>query len=189
MGGKVWSEQELNTMQDYYFNTTKNQLQQMLPNRTWHAVLNKGPRIGLAGNRINIGQFEKGFKRSEESIRKQSKRMMGEGNVSKRLDVREKISRILKGQPHPWARGELSHRWRGGYEPYYGPNWLSQKRKTLERDKYTCQSCESERKFVVHHIIAFRAFGREHYKEANKLSNLLTLCEACHTTMENGDRY
>ena len=81
-------------------------------------------------------------------------------------------------------RGENSWNWKGGYEPYYGPNWEEQRRNTLERDDYTCQVCGNieieERELSAHHIIPFREFGRERYKEANHLFNLLTVCNSCH---------
>lgn len=77
--------------------------------------------------------------------------------------------------------------WRGGKIPYYGPNWLMQRRKTRVRDKYTCRICnekEDGRELPVHHIIPFKKFGLEKYKEANKLSNLITLCRPCHVKAE-----
>ena len=39
---------------------------------------------------------------------------------------------IMLGVNHP--------NWRGGYEPYYGPNWHEQRRKARKRDK-VCQHC------------------------------------------------
>lgn len=87
-------------------------------------------------------------------------------------------------------RGANSTNWKGGYDPYYGPNWLHQREKARDRDQYTCQACgvnESalDTQLHVHHIIAFRCFGRKQYKEANALSNLISLCGSCHTSTEN----
>lgn len=88
-------------------------------------------------------------------------------------------------------KGEDNFNWAGGYEPYYGPNWLSQRRKALERDDYICQWCGMNddehhdrwtRELEVHHAIPFRTF--DHYLEANKLINLTTLCKECHCTVE-----
>lgn len=79
--------------------------------------------------------------------------------------------------------GENSPLWKGGREPYYGLNWRRQNRRVLERDDYICQICgreEDGRALDVHHIIPFREFGLERYKEANQLSNLITLCRPCH---------
>jgi len=81
-------------------------------------------------------------------------------------------------------RGKDNWNWKGGYEPYYGPDWAEQRRKALERDDYACQVCGNaeieERELSAHHIIPFREFGRERYKEANHFSNLLTVCNSCH---------
>ena len=75
--------------------------------------------------------------------------------------------------------------WRGGYEPYYGPNWKNQRRLARERDNFTCQNCgiteeENFRELDVHHIKPFRYFGIKKYKQANQLDNLTTLCCSCH---------
>lgn len=92
-----------------------------------------------------------------------------------------------------WQRhhnlGPDSPGWRGGYDPYYGPNWRNQRRAARKRDNYTCQRCgiTEERLFRqldVHHIIPFRTFGIERYREANRLDNLISLCHLCHLTIE-----
>lgn len=90
--------------------------------------------------------------------------------------------------------GENNPAWRGGYQSYYGPNWKRQRRKARERDNFTCRICglvEQDQEHDVHHIRAFREFGyivgeNDHYREANKLSNLITLCRSCHIAVENG---
>jgi hypothetical protein len=38
----------------------------------------------------------------------------------------------------------------------------------------------------VHHVIAFQTFGLDHYKEANAVSNLASLCHVCHSLLEGG---
>lgn len=86
--------------------------------------------------------------------------------------------------------GERNPTWKGGYEPYYGPNWYKQRRKALERDNHICQLCdapENGREHNVHHIVPFREFGRERYEEANRLENLITLCDHHHAKVENGE--
>lgn len=81
--------------------------------------------------------------------------------------------------------GENSGTWAGGDINYYGPNWRSQRRKARARDQYTCQDCgiteqEYGSELSVHHIIPFREFKGD-WLRANKLSNLITLCEhPCH---------
>jgi hypothetical protein len=71
-----------------------------------------------------------------------------------------------------------------------GENWLSQRRKALKRDFHTCKICgtgyNSDGIIIdVHHIIPYRLFNGD-YKEANKLSNLITLCRKCHAKVEHG---
>ena len=85
--------------------------------------------------------------------------------------------------------GENNPNWRGGWEPYYGPNWDAQRRKALKRDKNTCRHCGATslqigRNLDVHHIVPFRTFGKERYAEANELSNLISLCPTCHVKAE-----
>ena len=83
--------------------------------------------------------------------------------------------------------GENNPAWRGGHAPYYGPDWRPQRRKARKRDNYTCQECgktqqENGAKLDVHHIVRFGDF--DSYKEANRLSNLVTLCHPCHMKRE-----
>lgn len=85
--------------------------------------------------------------------------------------------------------GPNGFNWKGGYQPYYGPNWLSQRRNARYRDNYTCQRCgilekTLDRQLDVHHKTPFREFGLERYKEANTLSNLISLCPTCHLAVE-----
>lgn len=92
--------------------------------------------------------------------------------------------------PLPVMSGPDNPRWKGGYEPYYGPNWRSQRRNARRRDNYTCQRCgvtESElgRQLDVHHVHRFGDFGPDRYQEANQLDNLICLCYACHTWVEH----
>ena len=87
--------------------------------------------------------------------------------------------------------GENAVNWQGGYEPYYGPNWKSQRRKARRRDGYSCRYCgitehELGRELDVHHIIPFREFGLGQYKEANRLENLISLCPIHHHKQERG---
>lgn len=88
--------------------------------------------------------------------------------------------------------GESHWNWKGGRETYYGPNWFSQRNKALDRDEWTCRRCGMENDehksefgghgLCVHHIRRFKSF--EDYREANKLSNLLTVCIPCHAEVE-----
>ena len=67
----------------------------------------------------------------------------------------------------------------------YGPNWEAQRDQARARDNYRCQSChapEHGRAHHVHHKMPFRAF--ESHRQANDLSNLVTLCPRCHGRVE-----
>jgi DEAD/DEAH box helicase domain-containing protein len=68
---------------------------------------------------------------------------------------------------------------------YYGLNWNVQRNRARARDGYICQVCgvpEQDRNHDVHHKIPFRTFAS--YKQANQLSNLVTLCRPCHSRAE-----
>ena len=77
--------------------------------------------------------------------------------------------------------GEQSPTWSGGYEPYYGPDWRSQRRKAHSREG-CCRRCGSLTRLQVHHIRPFRE--HEHHMEANRLGNLMILCRVCHPIVE-----
>lgn len=88
--------------------------------------------------------------------------------------------------------GEENPFWDGGTFPYYGPNWRSQRDLARQRDNYECQHChisekKLDRELHVHHIVKLRYFGENGYIQANELSNLITLCAACHKKVECGN--
>jgi 5-methylcytosine-specific restriction endonuclease McrA len=92
-------------------------------------------------------------------------------------------SQNLNGPNHPL--------WNGGSVEYRGPNWKRQSRAARERDSNRCRICGSTESLSVHHIVPFRAFGfvageNDLYKQANCLSNLITLCRSCHGRVEHG---
>jgi len=83
--------------------------------------------------------------------------------------------------------GQKVYNYKEGTKKYYGPNGRVQKRKAAKRDGYACRRCHRAKKELgrnpdVHHIIPFETF--ESYKEANRLSNLITLCNRCHRLIE-----
>lgn len=92
--------------------------------------------------------------------------------------------------------GEESARWSGGHEQYYGPNWPEQRQKRLERDDYQCVVCglsNEEHKqrngsgLHVHHIqplSSYKSDGEVDYKRANRVENLISLCQICHNKWE-----
>jgi len=86
---------------------------------------------------------------------------------------------------HPEA-----HAWfKGGYEPYYGPNWAHQAKLARERDGHTCRVCGVHQftpRLDVHHLQSRRSFGRDDFEAMNALDNLLSLCKSCHAKVEGG---
>ncbi len=72
----------------------------------------------------------------------------------------------------------------------YGPGWNQLREQVRLRDLYTCQMCgtpESDNKVHhVHHIVPFRNFTSA--EQANRLSNLITLCPNCHQRAETNVR-
>lgn len=88
-----------------------------------------------------------------------------------------------KGVCRPDMQGKNNWKWNGGWNPYYGPNWWSQRKKALKRDAYRCYLCGSNKEQLnVHHQIPFSKC--DNYKEANSLDNLITLCQKCHILAE-----
>jgi transposase-like protein len=81
----------------------------------------------------------------------------------------------------------------GSTRGYRGPNWYTQRRKTLERDGYTCRHCGMDSEdhidrwggeLHVHHIRPRSSFESEDDPTMNYLSNLVTLCHWCHAIFE-----
>ena len=76
----------------------------------------------------------------------------------------------------------------------YGPNWQQQRKLALARDGNRCRMCGAgEGVLHVHHIRPFREFNyipgqNDHYKIANEVDNLLTLCPSCHRQAEAGQQ-
>jgi DEAD/DEAH box helicase domain-containing protein len=71
----------------------------------------------------------------------------------------------------------------------YGPNWAAVRDQRRAMDGYRCQVCgtpEGRRGHDVHHKIPFRSFTSA--VVANQLSNLVTLCPACHHRIETAVR-
>ena len=62
---------------------------------------------------------------------------------------------------------------------FRGENWNEMRNKCYERDNSTCRKCGSKQRLAAHHIIPYIK------SKDNSLTNLITLCNSCHTTMEN----
>ncbi len=79
--------------------------------------------------------------------------------------------------------GENHYNWKGGKRSRWrGKNWDEVRDKVLERDGYECTVCGSNKNLNVHHKIPFDEF--DDYKDANKTSNLITLCISHHMKAE-----
>lgn len=83
--------------------------------------------------------------------------------------------------------GEQHGNWRNGNaekQLSYGPSWRRARLEARERDG-RCMDCgitpaELGKALDVHHIEPFRTFGIERHREANALTNLVSLCRPCH---------
>lgn len=89
--------------------------------------------------------------------------------------------------------GENNSRWRGGPKVWYGASWPYARRACRHRDK-VCQGCgvsssQTGRALDVHHLIPFRTFGPARHLEANRLENLVALCQVCHMKREWGTNW
>jgi 5-methylcytosine-specific restriction endonuclease McrA len=102
---------------------------------------------------------------------------------------RENIETRRQGMP----RGESHLHYKNGKTQYYGPNWRTQRDKARERDNHSCQACgkhqsEQRRKIAVHHVIPRSTFvdenGELNHEGANRLGNLVSLCDSCHNQWE-----
>lgn len=90
--------------------------------------------------------------------------------------------------------GENHFNWEGGYEKDYGKNWLSQRRKALERDQYRCQACGATPIDLgqdpdVHHLKKLEWYksrynAPEWWERGNDVDNLVSLCRSCHQSWE-----
>lgn len=98
------------------------------------------------------------------------------GLVHISLETRRRISAKLKG--------EQSYLWRGGIArcPRVSTmEWRELRRQIYARDQWACQVCRRHcpnRIIACHHIIPVRCGG------SDDPSNLVTLCNSCHSTQE-----
>lgn len=83
-----------------------------------------------------------------------------------------------------WLKGENHPMWKGGSKQweYYGSDWQQKRKEALERDGFACQDCGDTENLHVHHIQPRRTFDET--EEANKLQNLVVLCQTCHKKWE-----
>lgn len=109
-----------------------------------------------------------------------SKRVKGNKNPAKKLEVREKIRKYNIGKKYSKEtnikKGHLREKnpnWRGGisFLPYTKDFNKKLKELIKERDKYICQVCKNKGNYI-HHI--------NYDKEDCRPENLITLCNSCH---------
>jgi 5-methylcytosine-specific restriction endonuclease McrA len=81
-------------------------------------------------------------------------------------------------------KGEKSPCWVGGPKTYRGRGWKQARLKAVERDDGTCQGCGKRigPSIPVHHRTPYREFATP--EEANRLENLVCLCQSCHMRQE-----
>jgi 5-methylcytosine-specific restriction endonuclease McrA len=149
------------------------------------------------GNKIGLGRKMPPRTAEWHEKRKNQKRLSGDENVSRRPEVRKKISEAKKGVPHFNQRGEKNTNWKGGITPliikvrncFEYRQWRSD---IYTRDDYTCQMCGTRggelnvdhfpKSFAsIYHennIVSFeQALNCEEFWNIN---NGRTLCLPCH---------
>lgn len=105
--------------------------------------------------------------------------------IRRNPERKRKISVAFKGPKHPnWQGGKTAV----NISDHRGSDWLSIAAAIRKRDKYKCKRCgkteeENRRKLDVHHIEPYHNFKTA--KEANRKSNLISLCWSCHRKAEN----
>jgi transcription elongation factor Elf1 len=149
------------------------------------------PNYGKVMNQDSIDQMKatkkKNYKKKNHPLwgkhhSKESKEKMRIAHLDSSEETRAKMR-----ASHPRIHGEAHHNWRGGlslleFEEAYGiemRDWDALATKVRERDKYTCQFCGAKHSTSVHHIRP-RRYGID-----NSMDNLITLCTACHPTIEH----
>lgn len=144
--------------------------------------------IALRGKRFseehisNLSKALRGKGHSEEWRKEHSRRMKGNNNPMRRPEIAEKLGKAISGENH-WN-------WRGGssFEPH-GIEFNSVLRARIrKRDNCICQRCgrtEKEEQIRVDRVLCIHHI--DYNKKNNTEDNLITLCNACNTTV-NSDR-
>lgn len=126
-------------------------------------------------------------RRCSASLRALEKRSPRQGQP-KTEDERQRISEGLRR----YYAGDPEKHWNyqgGEFSQKRGPSWAECRRLARERDSYACRICgvteeELGKQLAVHHIIPFRRF--QSHTEANRLENLICVCQSCHMKLEHG---
>lgn len=167
---------------------------------------------GIPKNGINKGWFEKGFVPWNFGLKnymipwnkgKRFRAIEGEKNPAKRLEVRKKISKALKGKKlsdltrakislnlcnqkiHPPIydkKGKKHWNWQGGITSKNlkirnSKKMKEWKRKVFEKNNYICQICKQKGGCLeAHHIKSFARFPKLRFQ----INNGITFCINCH---------
>ena len=100
----------------------------------------------------------------------------------------------IKRRPEGFQTGESHPHFNPDYDAKYGPHWDNIRAHIRERDNFCCQYCgitqneyiqSYNRKLDVHHITPLAEFSD--VEQANRDSNLITLCLPCHRKVEYGN--
>lgn len=91
------------------------------------------------------------------------------------------------------TRGSKHHNWQGGksvinLSDHRGSGWIHIAEAVRNRDKRVCRICgkselENGRRMDVHHIVPYHDLNDT--KKANRMSNLISLCQSCHKKEES----
>jgi hypothetical protein len=107
--------------------------------------------------------------------------------ISDNEERKRKIGIAFSGEKHPhWKGGASITNSRTGR--CTSKSWKTIAENARKRDGYQCMLCgvlqsEHGRKLDVHHIVPYHNFAKA--TEANRLSNLVTLCKTCHMVEEH----
>lgn len=91
---RYWTQKEIKILKEHFPTSSMEKLLELLSRQNKIAIWHKGEELSL--RRPTTGRFRKGCSRLKESTLKQAKTISGENNVSKRPEVKIKISETHK---------------------------------------------------------------------------------------------
>ena len=174
---------------------------------SWNRALRRGgfkPHkqwdISKAQLHDEIGRLTDELGHVPSSIDMQERGRFSVGSYRKRYETWKQAVEAAGYEHRGYPCGPDHPLWEGGYEDIsYGQNWYKQRKRALERDGFECQMphCRIDREthreqwnrdLNVHHIMPLSTFfdsdGVLNYERANRLENLVTLCQRHHQTWE-----
>jgi hypothetical protein len=135
----------------------------------------------------------KGKKQSKETIEKRVLKLKGKKRTQEFKDL---ISKLKKGKPQYWQRGENHYNWKGGKVSLNRQIWHSLmyfdwRSKIFIRDNWTCQTCGKRGCHLeAHHIITvnnlIKKYNLKTIEDVERcadfwiIDNGVTLCKDCH---------